>query len=105
MSYLCETTGCGEYGDWWVLRPNTPNTPNRAGRKRVCRDCRDWMVSAYGWHLLYGDGTVRTEGVAVEDDDDVDDAALRSRTLLERRLSELDVDDPLYHRGLSEGKL
>ncbi len=105
MSYLCATTDCGKYGDWWVLRPNTPNTPNREGRKRVCRKCRDELVSAYGWHLLYGDGTVQTKGVAVEDDDEVDDAALHSRTLLEGKLSELDKDDPLYHRGLAEGKL
>jgi len=93
----CERTGCGEYGDWWVLRPS----PSK--KKRVCTKCRDELVTEYGWHLLFGDGTVRTLGIEVEDDDEVDAAALRWRTLFERRLSELDVDDPLYHRGLAEG--
>ena len=104
MSYKCATPTCGaKSADWTVLRPDA-SSYNPHNKKRVCSKCRDELVEVFGWHVLWDNGNVPTTP-APHDDDEVDAAALRWRALLEQRLSELDSDDPLYHRGLSEGTL
>ena len=101
MSYKCETTGCDSPAVWTVVPPNSLGSHNK---KRVCSRCRDELVEVFGWYVLWNNGNVPTTPVP-HDDDEVDAAALRWRTVFEDKLSKLDPDDPLYHRGLSEGKL